>query len=378
METGKQKYNTKITATTAPTHFMLKEIYEQPNVLQCTITDRLDKKKKIVVFNELDVFAHRIRAAQRVIIIGCGTALHAGQTATYFFEENSFVRAEAVAASEFEYKVAALNKENDIVVAVSQSGETFDTLAALAHARQSGLLTIGITNVADSTLAKKADATIYNNAGKEISIASTKVFTSQLLLLTLFALYIKQLKNISNLGYDIIESIENLPAHANTVISQNESIKNIAQNYYHLHSMYYLGRKQFYPIAREGALKLKETAYIHAEGMPAGELRHGPLAFIDENILSVCLCLYDSQYEKNIITMKAVNGAGGRLFAVATADDNKVRNIAQNVAYIPKTNEWISSILAVIPLQLFAYYIAAYKGTDLDNPRNLNKSVTIE
>ena len=281
-------------------------------------------------------------------------------------------------ASEFRYKKPVISKD-DAVLVISQSGETADTLFAVKEAKRKGALALGLINVVGSSIAREVDAGVYNHAGPEIAVASTKAFISQLSVLALLTVFLGRQRQMSLVvGKRILEELEKLPFLSGSILEKSLEIKNLAQKYSGFNNFLFLGRKYNYPVAYEGALKLKEVSYIHAEGLPAGEMKHGPIAMIDESFPSVCICLKDSVYEKNFSNIQEIKARNGKVLAIATEGDNNIQKIADDVFYIPKTLEMLSPILSVIPLQLFAYYFALQKGLDVDKPRNLAKSVTVE
>jgi glucosamine--fructose-6-phosphate aminotransferase (isomerizing) len=359
-------------------HFMLKEISEQPEVIENSVRGRLIIKEGLAKLGGLESIDQKLRDIKRIIIVACGTARYAGQVGEYMFEEYAGIPTEVEYGSEFRYRKPIL--ENEVaILAISQSGETADTLAAIREAKRKGALTLGIVNVVGSTIARETDAGVYNHAGPEIAVASTKAMTSQMTALALFTLALGRQRQMSMvMGRRIAESIKNLPLQIREILKQKEKIKKIAQEYKKYSNFLYLGRKYNYPIACEGALKLKELSYIHAEGYAAGEMKHGPIALIDENFPSIFIVPKDSVYEKNISNMEEIKAREGKIIALATEGDKEILRLADEVIYIPKTLEMLTPILSVVPLQLFAYYVAVLRGCDVDKPRNLAKSVTVE
>jgi len=294
------------------------------------------------------------------------------------FEEYAGIRTEIEYASEFRYRKPILDQET-AVLAISQSGETADTLAAIREAKNKGAMTLGIVNVVGSTIARETDAGVYNHAGPEIGVASTKAFTSQLSILALFTLFLGRQRDMSFvMGKRIAEELSKVPELMKKVFKDSQHIKRIAHKYSDYSDFLYLGRKYNYPIAMEGALKIKEIAYVHAEGYPFGEMKHGPIALIDENFPSVAIATRDSVYEKTLSGIQEIKARGGKVIAIATAGDKSIGKLVDDVIYIPKTLEMLTPLLSVIPLQIFAYYSAVQKGLDVDKPRNLAKSVTVE
>ncbi len=359
-------------------HFMLKEIFEQPESLLASIRGRIVGKEGKVKLGGLDNIAERVRDVQRIITVGCGTARHAGLVGEYMFEEYANIPVEVDYASEFRYRKPIIDK-NTAVLAISQSGETADTLAAIREAREKGTLTLGIVNVVGSTIAREIDAGVYNHIGPEIAVASTKAFTSQLAILALMAVYFGRQHNMSLVMSErILKELEIIPKKAKKILEQNDRIKKIAEKYSATQNFAFLGRKYNSPVALEGALKLKEISYIHSEGFTSGEMKHGAIALIDENFPSLCIAPQDSVYEKNLSNIAEIKARQGKVIAIATEGDEKIKELVDDVIYIPKTLEMLTPILATIPLQLFAYHMAVFKGLDVDKPRNLAKSVTVE
>jgi len=359
-------------------HFMLKEIFEQPESLENSIRGRLIQDEGMAKLGGLERVKEKLREINRLHILGCGTAYHAGLVGEYMLEEYAGIPTEVDFASEFRYRKPILDK-NTAALFISQSGETADTLAALREAKEKGVLAISIVNAVGSSIARSTDAGVYNHAGPEIGVASTKAFTSQLSILALLTLYLGRSRGMSYVfGERIAREIVKLPQLTKIILRQNNEIKKIAEKYKNSPNFIYIGRKYNYPIALEGALKLKEISYIHAEGLSGGEMKHGHLALIDKNFPTLAICPKDSVYEKMVSNIEEIKARGGRVIAVATKGDVKIKNIADDVIYIPKTLEMLTPILSVVPLQLFAYHVAALLGRDVDKPRNLAKSVTVE
>lgn len=362
-------------------HFMLKEIFEQPDSIRNSIRGKLRGKD----FNEGNVHIgglidveDKLRNLKKIIIISCGTSYYASLVGEYMLEEYARVPVEVEYASEFRYRKPILN-EGTVVLAISQSGETADTLAALREAKNKGVLTLGIVNVVGSTIARETDAGIYNHAGPEIGVASTKAFTSQLSILVLLTIMLGRQREMSPvMGQRIANELDRIPDLIKEILKDVEKIKSIAQKYLKYNDFLFLGRKYNMPIAYEGSHKLKEISYIHSEGYPTGEMKHGALALIDENFPCVFIAPKDSVYEKNISGMEEAKARNGKIIAVATAGDKEIRKLADDVIYIPKTLEMLTPLLSVIPLQIFAYYMGVGRGRDVDKPRNLAKSVTVE
>lgn len=360
-------------------HFMLKEIFEQPETIENSLRGRVIVDEGLAKLGGFNAVKDELREIERLTIVACGTAYYAGQVGEYMIEEYAELPVETCIASEFRYRKPILTPKKDAVLVLSQSGETADTLAAVSEAREKGVLSLGIVNVTGSTIAQNTDAGIYNHAGPEIGVASTKVFVSQLTVLSLLALFFGRQRHMSlTMGKRIAEELLKIPDHVRTILTMNDSILEIAKRYVNYSDFYFLGRKYNYPIALEGALKLKEISYIHAEGGSSGELKHGPIAMIDPNFPSIFICPKDSVYEKNLSNMEEVKARQGKIIAIGTEGDDELGKIADDVILIPKTLEMLTPILSVIPLQFFAYHAAVLKGKDVDKPRNLAKSVTVE
>lgn len=359
-------------------HFMLKEIMEQPEYLKNSIAGRLIKEEGLVKLGGLESVEDGLDEIKRLVIIGCGTAYLSGAVGEYMIEEYSGLPVEVEFASEFRYRKPILSKKTAALF-ISQSGETADTLAALREVKRKGILSLGIVNAVGSTISRETDAGVYNHIGPEIGVASTKAFTSQVIILSLLALFFGRQRQMSLImGKRIAEEIEKIPELVGRVLGKADLVKNLAEKYHKYPDFLYIGRKYNYPIALEGALKLKEISYIHAEGYGAGEMKHGPIALIDKNFPTFGIAPSDSVYEKMISNLEEIKARGGPILAVATEGDERIKNLTEDVIYIPKTLEMLTPILSVIPLQLFAYYCAVLKGLDVDKPRNLAKSVTVE
>ncbi len=351
-------------------HFMLKEIFEQPEAIANTLRGRI-KNNKIKLTVHLNT-----NLIKRIVLIGCGTSWHSALIGKYLWEKILNLPVEVDYASEFRYRNPLISG-TDLVVAISQSGETADTLAALYEAKTKGAKTIGIVNTVGSTIAREVDSGIYLHAGPEIGVASTKAFTCQIIALLLLALYIKQ-KRDKPINKKLLAELNNLPLKIKRVLNQAMAIKNIARKYKNSKNFLYLGRGINFPVALEGALKLKEISYIHAEGYPAAEIKHGPIALIDENMPVVFISPKDQAYEKILSNMEEIKARKGKILAIVTEADTKIKKLTDTIIKVPKTYDDLSPILNVIPLQLLAYYIADLKGLDVDKPRNLAKSVTVE
>lgn len=359
-------------------HFMLKEIMEQPQAVVNSIRGRLVEKEGTVKLGGLERANGRLNDLDRLVIVGMGTARNAGLVGEYMLEEYAGLPVEVEYASEFAYRKPLLTAST-AVLAISQSGETADTIMALKEAKRKGILTLGIINVTGSTVARENDAGVYNHIGPEIAVASTKAFVSQVVILSLLSVYFGRRKDMSLVtGQRIINELEDLPEKIDCILDIAETIKPIAEKYKSAKHFFFLGRKYNFPVALEGALKLKEIAYVHAEGYNGAELKHGPIAMLDENFPVVIIIPTDSVYEKNINHIKEIKARGARVIAVATEGNEEIKKLVDDVIYIPKTLEMLTPILSVIPLQLFAYYMAVARGCDVDKPRNLAKSVTVE
>ncbi|QQG44957.1 MAG: glutamine--fructose-6-phosphate transaminase (isomerizing) [Candidatus Sungiibacteriota bacterium] len=359
-------------------HFMLKEIHEQPEAIENSLRGRLIPEEGRVKLGGLSEVAEKLKNAKRILISACGTAYFAGMVGEYMLEEYAGIPVEVDLASEFRYRKPVF-REGDVFLAISQSGETADTLAALREAKEKGVLTLGIVNVVGSTMARDTDAGVYQHIGPEIGVASTKAFTSQVAILGLLTLLLGRQREMSLVtGQRIAKELKTIPVLIKKILTQDDCIKKLAQKYQHHQNFLYLGRKYNLPVAYEGALKLKEISYAHAEGYGAGEMKHGSIALIDENFPSLFIAPHDSVYEKMISNMEEVKARRGPVIAVATEGDKKIRELADDVIYIPKTLEMLTPLLSVIPLQLFAYHFGVLRGCDVDRPRNLAKSVTVE
>ena len=359
-------------------HFMLKEIFEQPESILDAVRGRVIEKEGMVKLGGLRDVKEKLVDINRIIIVSCGTSYNAGLVGEYMLEEYAGIPVEVEYASEFRYRKPLLNK-NTAVIAISQSGETADTLAAIREAENKGALTLGIVNTVGSTIARETIAGIYNHAGPEIGVASTKAFTSQLSILALLTIFLGRQRDMSFVtGKRIATEINKMPKLIKGILKQAKDIKKIAKKYVQYKDFLYLGRKYNFPIALEGALKIKEISYVHAEGYASGEMKHGTIALIDKNFPTVFIVPRDSVYEKNISGMQEIKARGGKIIAIATEGDKEIKKLADDVIYIPKTLEMLTPLLSVIPLQLFAYYVGIQKGLDVDKPRNLAKSVTVE
>ena len=360
-------------------HFMLKEIYEQPKTIEETFRGRLvPDRTEIVLGGLLNVFP-KIMGAERIIIIGCGTSWHAALIGEYLLEEFAQVPVEVEYASEFRYRKPVVGKK-DVVILISQSGETADTLAALHLAKEKGATVLGICNVVGSTLSRETEAGVYTHAGIEIGVASTKAFTAQVTVLTLLALKLARAKNtIAADEYEtLLKDLAAIPGKGRLILQSNEKIKLIAKKYQNAINALYLGRGYLFPVALEGALKLKEISYIHAEGYAAGEMKHGPIALVDDNLPVIVIAPKDDYYEKIVSNIQEVKARKGNVIAIVTEGDKGLKEMVNDVIEIPDSHPALAPLLTVLPLQLLAYHIALLKGCNVDQPRNLAKSVTVE
>ncbi len=359
-------------------HFMIKEIYEQPKALRNTLRGRVDLQDGKVVLGGLSDKARELIRARRVILTAQGTALHSAMIGEYLLEDLAKVCAVAEYASEFRYRNPII-EENTVVIAVSQSGETADTLAALTEAKDRGALALGVVNAVGSTIARETDAGVYLRVGPEIGVASTKAFVGQVAVLTLMTLFMARRRLMSGEQCGRwLKELDAIPDKIQRVLETAETIKRVTERYVERENWLFLGRGYNYPVALEGALKLKEISYIHAEGMPAAEMKHGPIALINEGMPAVFIANRGRQYDKVMNNIAEVRSRGGHVIAVATEGDTEIRNHAQDVLYVPDVPEPLSPMVTVIPLQLMAYHAAVLRGHDVDKPRNLAKSVTVE
>jgi len=360
-------------------HFMLKEIYEQPRSIKDSMRGRLNANKGIVSLGGIVDYEQKIISANRIVIIACGTSWHAALVGEYLFEDIARIPVEVEYASEFRYRNPIIN-EGDVVIAISQSGETADTLAAIELAKSKGAIILGICNVVGSSIARATHAGSYTHAGPEIGVASTKAFTAQVTVLTLMALRMAELKGTVTRSRFIrlLTELEGIPEKVEMVLNDSGMIEEIARHFTDVHNFLYLGRGYNFPVALEGALKLKEISYIHAEGYPAAEMKHGPIALIDENMPVVFIAPRKGIYDKMVSNIQEVKARSGKVIAVVTKGDVTVTGMADYIIEIPDTEEMFVPILATIPLQKLAYYIAVNRGCSVDMPRNLAKSVTVE
>ncbi len=359
-------------------HFMLKEIMEQPDAVRNATRGRLLLDEGLARLGGLNLTPEQLRDVRRIIILGCGTSWHAGLIGEYMLEEFARIPVEVEYASEFRYRNPIID-EGTLILVISQSGETIDTLAAMREAKRRGAKALGIVNVVGSTIARESDGGVYIHAGPEIGVASTKAFTSQVTVLALLTLLLGRHRGLSrDYGIEIARELMALPEKIEKALQGRAEVQRIGELYGKHDNFIYLGRGFHFPVALEGALKLKEISYIHAEGYPAAEMKHGPIALIDEHMPVVFICTRDSAYEKIMSNMMEVRARKGRIIAIATEGDTDVRSKADHVLYVPATIPMLQPILSVVPLQLLAYDIAVARGCDVDQPRNLAKSVTVE
>ena len=360
-------------------HFMLKEIYEQPRAIKDTYRGRLLVDEGIIKMSGIDDNLEKFLKANRIIIVACGTSWHAGLVAEYIFEDLARIPVEVEYASEFRYRNPVITK-NDVVIAISQSGETADTLAAIKLAKENGAFVFGVCNVVGSSIARETHAGAYTHAGPEIGVASTKAFTTQITILTLIALKLaKEKGELSGSKYhEMLAELENIPKKVEKALQANPLVEIIADVYKDSENCLYLGRGYNFPVALEGALKLKEISYIHAEGYPAAEMKHGPIALIDEQMPVIVIATNKGHYEKVVSNIQEIKSRKGKIIAIVTEGDTQVRELADHVIEVPETFESLTPLLTTIPLQLLSYHIAVMRGCNVDQPRNLAKSVTVE
>ncbi len=359
-------------------HFMLKEIHEQPTALRNAIRGRINLDEGIPRLNGLNLQYDELRRIDRIIITACGTSWHAGLIGEYMIEELARIPVEVEYASEFRYR-SPIIREGTLLFVISQSGETADTLAALREAKKKGATVLGICNVVGSSIARETDGGVYIHAGPEIGVASTKAFTSQIMVLGLISLLLGRMRHLSvQQGIEMAEALREIPRQVEQILSKESDIKEIARAYCKHNNFLYLGRGINYPVALEGALKLKEISYIHAEGYPAAEMKHGPIALIDQNMPAVVIALKDSVYDKVLSNIAEIKARNANVIAIASEGDNEIAERVNHVIYIPTTNRIFTPLLSIIPLQILAYHMAVMRGCHVDQPRNLAKSVTVE
>jgi glucosamine--fructose-6-phosphate aminotransferase (isomerizing) len=360
-------------------HFMLKEIFEQPRAVEDTLRGRLHLESNSLVRSELGLDPESLSSVERVYFIACGTSFHASLLGRHYIEKYARIPAQAELGSEVRYREPVFRK-GDLVIAVSQSGETLDTLAALGEAKRQGARIVALTNVLESAIARAADAAFYTHAGPEIGVASTKAFTTQLVAMLMVALELARQRGTLS-SEELLTALHALleaPGVLRTTLERHEAVLQVARKWHQSQNFLFLGRGLEYPIALEGALKLKEVPYAHAEGYAAGEMKHGPIALIDEKMPVIVLIPHDRSYEKTFSNLEEVRARDGRVIAIATDGDERVSQVADDVLYVPKVHEALAPLVTTIPLQLLAYYVADLRGTDVDQPRNLAKTVTVE
>ena len=360
-------------------HFMLKEIHEQPRSIHDCFRGRLNAQKGWVALGGIREYEQKMIQANRLVMVACGTSWHAALVGEYLIEDLARINVEVEYASEFRYRNPIIH-ENDVVIAISQSGETADTLAALELAKSKGATILGICNVVGSSISRITDAGSYTHAGPEIGVASTKAFTAQVTILTMIALSLANKKGTISKSrfHELLVELEAIPEKVKTLLSKNKDIERIAEKYKNATNALYLGRGSSFPVALEGALKLKEISYIHAEGYPAAEMKHGPIALIDENMPVFVIATKGNSYEKVVSNIQEVKARKGQIIAIVTEGDETVKDIADHIIEIPESDEILVPLLATIPFQLLSYYIAVMRGCNVDQPRNLAKSVTVE
>lgn len=360
-------------------HFMLKEIYEQPRAIKDTYRGRLLADQGLITMAGIDQNLEKFLNANRIIIVACGTSWHAGLVAEYIFEDLARIPVEVEYASEFRYRNPIIT-DKDILIAISQSGETADTLAAIKLAKEKGAFVFGVCNVVGSSIARETDAGAYTHAGPEIGVASTKAFTTQITVLTLIALKLAKEKGIfsGSQYHEFLSELETIPTKVEIALRTNDMVREIAEIYKDSPNCLYLGRGYNFPVALEGALKLKEISYIHAEGYPAAEMKHGPIALIDEHMPVIIIATKKGHYEKVVSNIQEIKSRKGKIIAIVTEGDTQVRELADHVVEVPETMECLTPMLTTIPLQLLSYHIAVMRGCNVDQPRNLAKSVTVE
>jgi glucosamine--fructose-6-phosphate aminotransferase (isomerizing) len=360
-------------------HFMLKEIFEQPRTIHDCLRGRLDAAEGTITMSGIQQYAEQIVNANRIVMVACGTSWHAGLVAEYIFEELCRINVEVEYASEFRYRNPVIQR-GDVIIAISQSGETADTLVAIENAKSKGAIILGVVNVVGSSIARTSHGGAYTHAGPEIGVASTKAFTAQLAVLTMIALKVAYIKGtISQERYmKLLQELQEIPEKVAWTLRQSEKVKKIAAKYQDARDFLFLGRGYNFPVALEGALKLKEISYIHAEGYPAAEMKHGPIALVDETLPVVFVATKDPYHQKVLSNMQEIKARKGIVIAVISETDTDARPLCDDVMIVPEADEILAPMLSVIPLQLLAYYTGVAKGYDVDKPRNLAKSVTVE
>lgn len=360
------------------THYMLKEIHEQPQTVLNALLSRYSDEYGTAILDELNMTDEELYKIQRIIILGCGTSFHAGLIGSYMLEERARIPVKVEISSEFRYKNPII-EDNTLAIAISQSGETADTLAAVRELKEKGAKVIGICNVQGSTLTREANATLFLRAGPEVGVASTKTFTSQLILLALITLRFARMRTMSQKeGKDFIAALTRLPTQLRSILDRSEVFEKAAKKYSNLSNMFFLGRRFMYPLALEAALKVNETAYTNAHGIPAGEMKHGPLALIDDKSVTVAFCSDSVTYPKILSNLMEIKARSGKILAIADENSRELYSIADDILFVPSTIDELAPLPAAVAAQLFAYFVALEKGTDVDKPRNLAKSVTVE
>lgn len=359
-------------------HYTLKEIFEQPETVKYAMLSRVDEEYGTAYFEDLHLDVRTLQAVERILILGCGTSWNAGNVAAYMIEDKARIPVQVEISSEFRYKNPII-LPNTLVIAISQSGETADTIAAVREVKAKGARVIALCNVPESTLSREADSTLFLRAGPEIGVCSTKAFTSQVVVLALFTLLMARMKHMDKAdGIKFIQALRAIPEQISQVLTQSKKIQEIAQKYSGYENFFFLGRGAMYPTAMEGALKLKEISYINANGYPAGEMKHGPIALINENCPTVALCANHHTFEKILSNLNEVKARGGKVIAIAMKGSEGLDKVTDEVILIPQTTDELAPILTTVVTQLFAYYVSLDRGTDIDQPRNLAKSVTVE
>jgi glucosamine--fructose-6-phosphate aminotransferase (isomerizing) len=359
-------------------HFTLKEIHEQPRTIRSAMLSRTQEDYGTAMFEELNFDIKELLSVQRILILACGTSWNAGYLSSYMFEDKARIPVQVEISSEFRYKNPVIPSDT-LVIAISQSGETADTIAAVRELKARGIRILAICNVQGSTLAREADACLYLKAGPEIGVCSTKAFTSQLIVLSLLCLMMARMRHFSKKeGQDFLEALRLLPDQVDAIFAQSERIQSIAKKYAHYENFFFLGRGYMYPASLEGALKLKEISYINANGYPAGEMKHGPIALINEECPTIALCANKATYEKFLSNLMEVKARKGPVLAIAEVGDEKIEKVADDVIWVPATIDELAGVPTTVVTQLLAYYIALERGADIDQPRNLAKSVTVE
>jgi glucosamine--fructose-6-phosphate aminotransferase (isomerizing) len=359
-------------------HYMLKEIFEQPQAIENALRGRLDDEEATARFGGLNLDPQTLKRIDRIVLTACGTSWHAGLVGEYLLEEFARIPVEVEYASELRYRNPPMS-DRTMVFAITQSGETADTLAAMRECKRKGHPSLAICNVVGSTIAREADGGIYLHAGPEVGVASTKAFTSQVTVLTLLALFLGRMRHLSYpAGKRIISHLREMPNKLRETLECHDAVKELAQKYYQAENFLYLGRLYNFPVALEGALKLKEISYIHAEGYPAAEMKHGPIALVDQDTPSVFVVPKCNIYPKVISNMEEIKARGGPIIAIACHGDDRVAELADDVIYVPEVDEYLQPQVTSVPLQLLAYHVALLRGCNVDRPRNLAKSVTVE